>query len=112
MRPPRTEPVPDGGGVDKGVNERYHQVEMNAKQRKTLAAIFERPTRGDVSWKDIEALFKALGADVSEGRGSRVRVALGGRKAIFHRPHPKRTALRGMVGAVRDFLEQAGVHKP
>lgn len=84
---------------------------MNAKQRKTLTAIFERPTRADVAWPDIESLLKGLGADVSEGSGSRVRVALGGCRAVFHRPHPKRIAGRAMVNAVREFLKRAGVNE-
>ena len=29
-----------------------------------------------------------MGAELSEGSGSRVRIALNGVKAIFHRPHP------------------------
>jgi len=33
-----------------------------------------------------------MGAEVSEGSGSRVRIALNGVKAIFHRPHPLITA--------------------
>ncbi len=85
---------------------------MNAKQRRTLEAVFGRPTRKDVEWGDVQSLLKALGAEFSQGRGSRVRVALGCRKAVFHVPHPQRTCLPGMVRAVRDLLEQAGVRKP
>lgn len=46
---------------------------MNKKHRKTLQTIFEDPIRSDIHWKDIEALFKALGAEISEGKGSRIR---------------------------------------
>ena len=63
---------------------------MNKKQRQTFERIFDRPERSDILWNDIEGLFKAMGADISEGRGSRVRVALKGVKAVFHRPHPRR----------------------
>ncbi|MFP4502610.1 MAG: type II toxin-antitoxin system HicA family toxin [Candidatus Hydrogenedentota bacterium] len=85
---------------------------MNAKHRRTLEAVFAHPTRTDVAWADVESLFRALGAEVSQGRGSRVRVALGGRRAVFHQPHPQRTCLPAMVRAVRDFLIEAGVNKP
>ena len=47
---------------------------MNKKQRRTLQRIFEKPDRSDIPWNDIESLFLALSAQVSEGRGSRVRV--------------------------------------
>ena len=82
---------------------------MNTKQEKTLAAVFENPTPSDISWKDIESLFTALGAEISEGRGSRVRVKLHEIRASFHRPHPDRVAGRGMVRRVRRFLTTAGI---
>ncbi|MFP4501185.1 MAG: type II toxin-antitoxin system HicA family toxin [Candidatus Hydrogenedentota bacterium] len=82
---------------------------MNAKQRKTLAAVFERPTRADVRWGDVESLFAVLGAEISEGAGSRVRVKLHGKYAGFHRPHPGRIAGKAAVESVRLFLKRAGV---
>ncbi len=82
---------------------------MNRKQRRTLAAIFENPVRADIPWTDIEALLTALEAELSEGRGSRVRIALNGVRAVFHRPHPKKETDRGAVKSMRRFLEQAGV---
>lgn len=82
---------------------------MDNKHRKTLAAIFEDPVRSNINWNDIEALFKALGAEVTEGRGSRVRVALNGVKAVFHRPHPEKETDKGTVKSVRRFLLEAGV---
>lgn len=82
---------------------------MNQKHRKTLRAIFENPVRSNIAWKDVEALFLALGADVSEGSGSRVRVALNGVRAVFHRPHPDPETNRGAIRAVRRFLTEAGV---
>ena len=82
---------------------------MNARQRRTLERVFEQPLRSDVPWADIESLLVALGAEVSEGAGSRVRVALNGVRAVFHRPHPKRETDRGALVSVRRFLENAGV---
>ena len=82
---------------------------MNKKQRQTLDKIFEKPERSDISWVNIEALFIALGAEISEGRGSRVRVALNDVRAVFHRPHPERVTNKGAVNSVRRFLQEAGV---
>ncbi|MGQ0701389.1 MAG: type II toxin-antitoxin system HicA family toxin [Panacagrimonas sp.] len=82
---------------------------MNNKHRKTLLAVFEKPPRADIRWTDIEALFRGLGAELSEGDGSRVRVALNGVRAVFHRPHPERITDKGAVGSVRRFLESAEV---
>ena len=82
---------------------------MNAKNRKTLTAIFQEPIRSDINWTDIEGLCRALGGDVSEGRGSRVRIALNGIRAVFHRPHPKKITDKGAIKSVRRFLLTAGV---
>jgi len=80
---------------------------MNTKHRKTLEAIFARPERADIIWRDIENLFIALGGEVSEGNGSRVRVVLNGVRAVFHRPHPQRETNKGAVKSVRRFLQEA-----
>ncbi len=82
---------------------------MNARHRKTLEAIFARPERSDIAWRYIESLLIALGADVTEGNGSRVRVALHGVRAVFHRPHPQKETEKGAVKSVRRFLLEAGV---
>ena len=84
-------------------------MDLSSKHRHTLDAIFQTPVRADVAWAEVERLFVALGADVSEGAGSRVRVALGGVRAVFHRPHPERETDRGALRSVRRFLAQAGV---
>jgi len=82
---------------------------VDSKHRKTLQAIFEKPERANIAWRDIEALFIALGADVSEGSGARVRVALKKVRAVFHRPHPRKEANKAAVKSVRRFLEEAEI---
>ena len=82
---------------------------MDRKHRKTLEAIFEKPERANIAWRDVEALFIALGAEISEGSGSRVRVALKDVRAVFHRPHSRKETNKGAVKSVRRFLEAAGV---
>ena len=60
-------------------------------------------------WKDCEKLLEALGAEISEGEGSRVRIALNGRKAVFHRPHPQKETDKGALVSLRKFLENAEI---
>lgn len=84
---------------------------MNAKHKRILAAIFHEPVRSDVKWNDVENLLKALGAEISEGRGSRIRVALKGVRAVFHRPHPQKVTDKGALKSVKRFLITAGVKK-
>jgi hypothetical protein len=82
---------------------------MNAKHRRTLEAIFVHPVPPNIRWADIESLLVGLGAERSEGRGSRVRFLLKGEAAIFHRPHPRPLTDKGAVASVRDFLTLAGI---
>jgi HicA toxin of bacterial toxin-antitoxin, len=82
---------------------------MNRKQRDTLDRIFARQAPAHLAWRDIESLFRALGATIAEGAGSRVVVSLNGIRAVFHRPHPSPNTDKGAIGAVRAFPNQAGV---
>jgi len=82
---------------------------MTARHRRTLHAIFENPVRANILWSDIESLLRACGAEISEGRGSRVRIALNGVRAVFHRPHPQKETDRGAVVSMRRFLTEAGL---
>jgi hypothetical protein len=82
---------------------------VNSRHRKTLAAIFDRPTRASIVFADIEALIEALGGTVSEREGSRVRIELGGHQWRCHRPHPGKEAKRYQVEEARELLERAGV---
>jgi hypothetical protein len=82
---------------------------MNAKHRKTLEAVFARPTRGNIVFSDIEALVRALGGEVREGRGSRLAFELRGRREYMHRPHPGKEARMYQVEALRAWLESLEV---
>lgn len=82
---------------------------VNSRHRKTLAAVFARPTSPTVVFSDIEALVKALGGSVHEREGSRVKLVLQGHEWRCHRPHPGKEAKRYQVEEAREFLESAGV---
>ncbi len=82
---------------------------MNSKQRKTLAAVFAEPVSGTVEWAAIETLLVAVGCEVIEGSGSRVRFVFNGMVAAFHRPHPAKEAKRYQVRDAREFLIRIGV---
>ena len=82
---------------------------MRAAHKETLRAIYRIPASGTIKWRDIESLFLALGGELSEGAGSRVRVRLSGRIAVFHRPHPKPDTDKGAVKSVRRFLDEVGI---
>ena len=83
---------------------------MNSKNKKTMELLYRNPIQANILWSDIERLFVTLGAIISEGEGSRLRIKLNGARAVFHRPHPRKTTDKGAVNSVRRFLENAGVY--
>lgn len=84
-------------------------MDLNNKQRKTLELIFTTPVPANIIWQDIENLFTALGAYISQGSGSRVGVKLNDVKGHFHEPHPEKETDKGAVKSVREFLTKAGI---
>ena len=82
---------------------------MNSKQSKTLSLVFNDPVSPNIAWKDIESLLVAVGSEVIEGNGSRVRFVKSDVIATFHRPHPKKEAKPYQVIDARTFLIQIGV---
>lgn len=82
---------------------------MNAKHRKTLQAIFARPTSAAVVFSQIEALVIALGGAVKEREGSRIKITLRDEQWHCHRAHPGKKAKRYQVEEAREMLERLGI---
>ena len=72
----------------------YHAV-MNTRQRKTLAAIFRKPTPVGLEWRAVASLIAALGGQIRYGDGSKVRIDLKGES-------------RYAVRLVRELLTRTG----
>ena len=83
---------------------------MNNKIKKIYKDIYADPVKANIAWSDIETFFKAMGANISEGNGSRIRVELNGERAVFHRPHPENTTDKGAIKSIRKFLQNAEVN--
>ncbi len=82
---------------------------MKRKHQKTLDAIYARPVSANIQWRDIEALFVELGAEISDREGSRLAVVLFDEVRVFHRPHPSPDTDKGAVASIRKWFEQHGV---
>ena len=82
---------------------------VTTKHRKTLRAVFAKPTSASLVFADIESLLVALGGEVHEREGSRVKIILKGEHWRCHRPHPGKEAKRYQVEEVRELLERIGV---
>ncbi|PCI29998.1 MAG: hexulose-6-phosphate synthase [SAR324 cluster bacterium] len=82
---------------------------MKRKYQNTLKSIFSRPVSANIKWRDIEALFKNLGAEITEREGSRIEVFLFNQVRVFHRPHPRPDTDKGAVASIREWLKTNGV---
>lgn len=82
---------------------------MNSKQRRTLKAVFTDPVSPAIPWASIEILLIAVGCEIVEGKGSRVRFSKDGMVQTFHRPHPEPETKRYQVRDARAFLSRLGV---
>lgn len=82
---------------------------VNSKQRRTLTAIFTRPTPATIQFAEVESLVKALGGTITERAGSRIKVEIGGEQWRCHRPHPGKEAKRYQIEEIRELLERIGV---
>ena len=82
---------------------------MKRKHQRVVDLIFAKPTSANIQWRDIEALFVELGAEIEERAGSRVSVFLFEELRVFHRPHLSPNTDKGAVASIRKWLEQHGV---
>ncbi len=80
---------------------------MNHKHRKTLHAVFAHPVSGNIALREVESVFKELGAEMEERHNSRFAVTLNGHTVLFH--HAKHDLPKQEVQQIRKFLEDCDV---
>ena len=86
-------------------------MKLNSKNKKILEAVLKDPVSPSIPWREVERLLRALGGEVTEGAGSRVRVKLKKALAVFHRPHPEKVTDKGAIKSVRKLLDNSGTLK-
>lgn len=82
---------------------------MNARHRKTLAAIYATPTLKNIAYRDMAALLTAIGCTINQREGSRVEFRLGSCELHMHEPHPGKKIKPYQVKRARQFLIEIGV---
>jgi hypothetical protein len=82
---------------------------MNRKQQNIVKAVFSKPTKANIEFTDLEKLTIALGGEIIEGSGSRVKFILNGAEFFAHRPHPQKEAKKYQLDDFREFLKLAGI---
>lgn len=80
---------------------------MSKKHENLLLEIFSDPVRTNLSWREIEALLRHLGATSESLAGARIRVKLNNAEGILHRPHHGSNTLdRNSVQYLRELLSR------
>lgn len=77
---------------------------MKAKHSKTLRALFSKLTKASITYVELEAMLLALGAELTEREGSRVKFTLHGIEWHAHRPRPGKQAKKYQVEQLREIL--------
>src|SRR5256886_9843175 len=85
-------------------------MELSNRHRDTIEHIFDRPSSGNVEWREVLSLLEAVG-DVDEEPNGRDRGTVGGETGGFFRPHGKGVDGRGL-GDPRRVLRDAGLEPP
>lgn len=80
---------------------------MNHRHRKVLHAFFAHPISSNVHFRDVEAVFQELGAEISDAHTGRLHLSLNGQSANF--PTAGHSVPKGEVMRIRKFLEDCGV---
>ena len=80
---------------------------MNHKHRKVLHALFAHPVPANISLREVESVFRELGAELEERHNSRVAVTLAGHTVLFH--HAQHSLPKQEVQQIRKFLETCDI---
>jgi hypothetical protein len=83
---------------------------LSNRHRDTIEKIFDRPSSGNVEWREALSLLEAVG-DVVEEPNGRYRVTLGGETEVVDRPHGKDVDVQLLVD-LRRMLRKAGFEPP
>ena len=79
---------------------------MNSRHRITLQKINRQPTPADIRWQDIVSLLEAVGIELSQGSGSRVRLKTATERMVIHQPHPGPNVGKATVRDIAKFLKK------
>jgi hypothetical protein len=90
------------------LNRSWHERQRVGHQN--TAGYLYQANRASIVFNDIEALLVALGGQVHEREGSRVKITIKDEQWRCHRPHPGKEAKRYQIEEIRELLERIGVH--
>ena len=82
---------------------------MNSKQQKTFESLFGSPVKKNIKWTDVAKLIIAVGGEIKQGDGSRVRIVFDDYSLNIHSPHPQKELKPYQVRAIRTLFVEQGI---
>ena len=82
---------------------------MNSRHKKTLASLFFTPIKKNIKWSDVEKLIGAVGGEIKQGDGSRIRINISNQSLNIHTPHPQKELKPYQVRALKKLFSDTGV---
>jgi len=82
-------------------------TEVHGNHRTTLEKIFRHPASGNIEWRQVRSLLKAVGATTEE-RNGKLKVSLGGETEVLQPPRGKDIDAQMLVD-LRRMLTRAGL---
>jgi hypothetical protein len=80
---------------------------MNHRHRKVLHAFFSHPVSANIHFRDVDKLFREMGAEVSHAKAGRLHVKLNGHSVNFAAAH--HSVPKEEVVQIRKFIETCGI---
>lgn len=80
---------------------------MNHRHRKVLHQIFAHPVNANIAMRDVDTVFRELGAEIKSAHSGKTHVALNGHSANFS--HGGHSLPKEEVVQIRKFMEACGI---
>ncbi len=80
---------------------------MNHRHRKVLHQIFAHPVNANIAMRDVDTVFRELGAEIKSAHSGKTHVALNGHSANFS--HGGHSLPKEEVVQIRKFIETCGI---
>ncbi len=82
---------------------------MNSKQQKTFESLLVNPVKKNIKWTDVAKLIIAVGGEVKQGDGSRIRIVFDDYSLNIHSPHPQKELEPYQIRAIRTLFVEQGI---
>jgi len=80
---------------------------MNHRHRKILHQLFSHPVNANIAMRDVDSVFRELGAEIRSAHSGKFHITLNGHSANFS--HGSHSLPKAEVIQIRKFMETCGI---